>query len=387
MTRGSIDDKVRRIVWVRCGGRCFMCNADLLDGDVAQESIYTIETGKGRALGDLAHMVGASDSDVSPRGKADPEVVNRESVDNLVLACPSHHRQIDTALGEGLYDLGFLRAMKAKHEAAIKAATESAALERSTPIRLLGDIEGGAIGATVNQCAKAILETENRLPGWSAGSYDPDGVEIDLRQLPTARTDTYYAAACARIDETLEDVKRRHASNRLSRASIFAAAKVPLLVYFGQRFDDTIPATLYQRHKVEQDWSWPDTDTHVEFQQEVTELSGPSEIVLSVGVTATPDLSLLTGDTAGLPRWSIAAATRGDSVINSLTALHDFEHAVRSIYTLIDEAPVNKVHLIAAVPVAAAVTLGRALDRSHHVPLVVYERNATGYAPAVEVTA
>lgn len=364
-----------------------MCGADLLDGDVGQESIYTIETDKGRALGDLAHIVGASDSAASPRGQADPDIEDRESADNLVLACPRHHRQIDTDLGQGLFDIDTLRSLKAKHEGAIKAATDAATQERTTPIRLLGDIEGGAVGATVNQCAQAIMATEGRLPGWSSGSYDPDGAEVDLRQLPQARGETYYAAACARIDEAVEDIKRKHAGGRLSRASVFAAAKIPLLVYFGHRYDDTIPTTVYQRHKVEQAWAWPETETHLEFDSVLPELPGTTEIVLSVGVTAVPDLARLPTEISDLPRWSLTAKPTGDSVISSPAALDDFEHALRAVYTRIDESPITRVHLIAAVPVAAAVTLGRAWDRSHHIPVVVYERNRDGYSAALEVTA
>ena len=39
--------------------------------------------------------------------------------------------------------------------------------------------------------------------------------------------------------------------------SLFAAARIPLLVYLGSKLDDKIPIDLYQKHRGgNEDWHW-----------------------------------------------------------------------------------------------------------------------------------
>lgn len=326
--RGNISDKVQRIVWVRCGGRCFLCNADLLDGDVGSESIFSLSELAGRALGDAAHIVGAVDSAKSPRGQGDSDIADREHPDNLVLACAAHHRQIDGDLGQELFTVEVLRGLKKKHESRIAHATAIASEDRTVPVRLLGDIEGGAVDASVNECARAILHAESRLPGWVEGRLDRHGVEIDLRGYPGAGAD-YYAVCARKIDEEVAQFKSQHRAGRLDRISLFAAAKIPLLVYLGHALDDAIAVTTYQRHKVQQTWQWPLRDTHPTFAVTTPDLEGAREVVLMIGVTATPDISALPEAIAHLPRWLLFADAMGDGVIDSPEALELADHGLR----------------------------------------------------------
>lgn len=362
-----------------------MCNTDLLEGDVGSESIYSLDELAGRALGDAAHIVGAVDSSRSPRGQDDPYIRDREHPDNLVLACGAHHRQVDGELGQELFSVDVLREMKRLHELRIAHATALAGEDRTVPVRLLGAIEGGSVTAGVNDCARAILHAEARLPGWPDGRHDRYGVDIDLRGFPGTGRD-YYAVCARKIDEEVTRFKAQHEVGRLNRISLFAAAKVPILVYLGHALDDAITVSIYQRHKVEQTWQWPRLDTHPAFTIDTPDLDGSTELVVLIGVTATPDLSALPAVVTQLPRWSLTAVQVGDGVIDSPQALADFERAVRELYTKVDDATVTRVHLVAAVPVSAAVTIGRVLPRSHHVPVSLYERVPGGYVDVLEVT-
>lgn len=384
VTRGRIPEGVMRLVWVRFGGRCMICNADLIHGDTGEEAVASLHSLAAHALGDAAHIVGASDSPNSPRGQADPDIEDRESAENLVLACPTHHRQVDTRHGQELYDIDTLRRWRDKHIERIAVATAIALDDRTLPVRVLATIEGGAIEARVTDCAQAIIRAENRLPGWSDVRYDREGLEIDLRGVPDLDANN-YKGAMAKIDDEVEFLRRKHDAGSITRISLFAAAKVPLLVYLGHAFDDGIATTLYQRHKISQSWIWPQQDTHPEFTSATKPLEKPGEVVLIVGITAFPDQDALPAEIKTLPRWSLLADAPGDEVIDSLAALADFEQKVREVYTRIDNSPITRVHLVAAVPGSAAVTLGRVLDRSHHAPVVVYARTPEGYVPALEV--
>jgi hypothetical protein len=384
--RGNITDKVRRVVWVRSGGRCFICDTDLLVGDFADDSVYYLDELAGKAIGDLAHIVGAVDSPVSPRGKDDPEIEDRESFENLALACPNHNRQIDSDNGQEQFTVETLRRWKQQHEYSIGVATAAAAGDRTLPLRVLGNIEGGAVEARPNECIRAILAAEQRMPGWNDDRYDRATVDIDMRNIPGTGT-AYYRIAASVIDEGVARLMAKHQAGHLERVSLFAAAKVPLLVYLGHTLDDVIATAVYQRHKVEQTWEWPADDTHPAFTVDTLTLTESTELLLLIGVTARPDVERLSEELRALPRLTLYADEPGDSVINSPAALEDFDRAVRGVYTTIDNSPVTRVHLVAAVPMSAAVILGRALPRSHHVPFSLYERTPEGYFDVLEVSA
>lgn len=382
-SRVSITEKAKRAVWVRAGGRCFLCNTDLLTGDVGDEAIRGLDELAGSSLGDAAHLVGAKDSAASPRGKSDAAIGDRNSADNLVLACPSHHRQIDSGRGVEMFHIDTLRELKRVHEERISFATSVVTEDRSTPVRILGGIEGGPVQALANDCAQAILRHERRLPGWRDGHYR-EGIEIDLRGLPGRGAD-YYRGGRLRIDDGLADIRREVRRDRLDRISLFAAAKLPLLLYLGYELDDTFPVTVYQRDKLSQSWTWPAENTYPRFDVTLPQTGAHEEGLVVVAVTADPDIRLLPDGVASLPAWSLRAEHPGDTVIDSPSALRDFEVAARRLYTELDNSGVAKIHLVVAAPVSAAVIVGRVLPHSHHAPVVVYERTPDGYAPALEL--
>ena len=92
-------DKDIKILWGRSGNRCSICKLEL----TADGSMET--------LGEMAHIVGQSQN--GPRGNHD--LTNRDSYDNLILLCPTHHVEIDKDVTA--WPVERLRAIKADHEA------------------------------------------------------------------------------------------------------------------------------------------------------------------------------------------------------------------------------------------------------------------------------
>jgi hypothetical protein len=92
-------DKDIKILWGRSGNRCAICKLELTaDG--------AIET-----LGEMAHIVGQSQN--GPRGNH--ELTDRDTYDNLILLCPTHHVEIDK--NHAAWPIKRLRTIKADHEA------------------------------------------------------------------------------------------------------------------------------------------------------------------------------------------------------------------------------------------------------------------------------
>jgi HNH endonuclease len=81
----AVSEKVKRIIWTKCAGKCSICKEDLLrEGD-------TIELT--HLVGEVAHIV--AEKEDGPRGISEMTHKQRNSESNLILLCLEHHKIID----------------------------------------------------------------------------------------------------------------------------------------------------------------------------------------------------------------------------------------------------------------------------------------------------
>lgn len=75
-------------------------------------------------------------------------------------------------------------------------------------------------------------------------------------------------------------------------------------------------------------------------------------------------------------------------VINSLSTLDEFTSVLRLLLSELEASHKNlrRLHVLAAVPVSAAVALGRVHDANVHPDLVVYDRIDGQYRAALEIS-
>jgi hypothetical protein len=97
----TISDRTRKILWVKAGGRCSICQVQLVtDGTGADDP---------SVFGEEAHIVA--------RGQGGPRAGDVADVDgyaNLILLCSKHHKQVDDQVG--YYSVGRLNGIKQMHE-------------------------------------------------------------------------------------------------------------------------------------------------------------------------------------------------------------------------------------------------------------------------------
>jgi len=94
-------EKDIKILWGRSGNRCAICKIELTpDG--------SLET-----LGEMAHIVARSQG--GPRGNSNQSTGERDSYNNLILLCPTHHVEVDK--NPDSWPVERLRSVKADHEA------------------------------------------------------------------------------------------------------------------------------------------------------------------------------------------------------------------------------------------------------------------------------
>ena len=104
----TISSRTRKILWARSGNECAF-------SDCKQELIVFGGDGSSTVIGEEAHIV-AQKLD-GPRGDGSPPGGDIDSVANLILVCPTHHRLIDDQPQN--FSIGMLEKIKRSHEESI----------------------------------------------------------------------------------------------------------------------------------------------------------------------------------------------------------------------------------------------------------------------------
>ena len=386
-SRKKPDHSEQIKVWVRSGGHCALCHRYLLESEIN----FHFEK-----LGELAHIVASTDSQRAPRGLSELSEDDRNLAENLLLACGHCHNDIDKDKQARRLDVNWLLAAKQRHEHRIREATSLAAKDRTVVLRLVGHIRGAAAEISALEAAAAISAVAERSPDLA---LDPNrsGPEIDLRELPgeeDAIASGYYVTACARISQVLtERLQPAVERGEIPHLSVFGLARLPLLVYFGSRLDDAVSTDIYQRHRSSESWHWGNEGGGLRFRHRSSyEVAGrPIEGVLVVNVSGTIDEGLIPNELVDLPRFAIEpeSGEPNRDAIQSRIARNSFHEAVSGLLGHIEaqHKQVTTLRVFAAVPVCAAIILGRSVGWGFHPNLIVYDHVGDGYDRALEVSA
>lgn len=381
----TLPHQERLKLWVRAGGICTICKLYLLESTLTARVV---------TRGELAHNVGQKKSSKSPRGMADLPEDRRDISDNALLLCPTCHTEIDDLVQLDLFSVEKVFALKSDHEAFIRDVTSRSDSQRTVVIRLRGTVRGAPDDLSRDAATKAVMGSTNRFPSFPFS--DRLGVEIDLRGIAgeTAADNLYYQAASRKIDETIDRfLKPVAADDGLSHLSVFAIGRLPVLIYLGSRLDDTIATDVYQRHRRGDTWCWPAEAEPVQFRARLDERHNLAsfEAVLIVNASGTIHARELPPEVAGLPRFVIEPlnAVPNTDTFACRETLASFERAVRALLAELEATHkgVRRLHVFAAAPVSAAVTLGRAAGWGIHPSFAVYDRVDDKYVLAMEVAA
>ncbi|WP_436764466.1 SAVED domain-containing protein [Streptosporangium sp. V21-05] len=381
----AISDLERLKVWVRAGGRCEFCGAYLLEGKLTYKN-YT--------LGELAHIVGRDTTPGSPRGQDLLPTDQRDLAENLMLLCRGEHNEIDRAGSLDLMTVERLRQIKREREEWIRRMTGLNPADSTVVIRLIGKVRGREVELTKATTAEAVIRSEGRFPEFPL-SLHGDGFEVDLRQVfgEEHGDATYWQQCCRQIDQIFEYRLAEALRQDLVRhVSVFGFARLPLLVYFGSRLDDTFAVTIYQRHRSTEAWSWPETPTSpVDFYVESTSgaCEQSAEGVLVLNVSGSIQETELPVELCDLPRWHVSphGTTPSVDVINSMDSLNAYTSTLRSLMSTLEarHKHIRRLHVLAAAPVSASVALGRLHDAHVHPALIIYDRTDGNYTAALEI--
>lgn len=381
--RVSPTEKAKVQVWARSAGRCVLCATSLLDTRSFRHVILT---------GEMAHNVGATSQDGSPRGDAELTAQERSQEENLLLLCHACHKLIDHRDNRDVYTREWLAAKKADFEGLVARATDFEVLRRTLVVATRSRVRGTSTAISRREVAEALLSA-----GLVAHVNDGRAVEVVIEMDDDEHQSWAWDRGKHRIDTAIERLGQETAEGKVDHVSVFAMAPIPLLVYLGSRLDDKLTVSLFDRHRTDTSiaWGWqtPSECTKpLAFAVSSEAAPGPAtDVVALISVSGSVSPQRIPANLADLPTITLSpvGAVPASGLLNSQQALDDFSESWRELLGHVEAQwpAAERLHVIAAAPASAAVKMGQLRMRDVHPELVVYQRNDEGaYTAAIEVT-
>ncbi|MGY4538772.1 hypothetical protein ACVW0P_003194 [Mucilaginibacter sp. UYNi724] len=360
MSVATISPKTKMMLWGKAAGRCQYegCN-DLLDLDLVTKSAMNASY--------IAHIYG--DQPLGPRYHGEYSVKLAKDLSNLMLLCDRHHRKVDR---EEVADhpVERLLAMKQKHELRIELLT-SLIPEMQSHVLLYG-ANIGAHGAPL--CFKSAAQAMSPLRYPSSSRP----VELGLgNSLLEDHTPEYWAAQQDHLVQLFDRyVRPLIGTDKTQHFSIFGLAPMPMLIKLGTLISDISEADVYQRHREPATWQWQEEDEEFEFELIEPENKTNTPVLKLSLSAAISDERVAPLFTDGCSIWELTHPLPHNDFLRSAQHLKKFRVIMRKTFDRIkaSHGPQTVVHLFPAMPVSAAIELGRVYMPKADLPLVVYDQ-------------
>jgi len=368
----SSTDPVRLQLWVRAGGRCefYGCNEYLLDHELTGHTLLN--------LSDIAHIVGRKET--AARGKDSMPHKDRNKIENLMLLCSvCHNKIIDKTELRPEFPKELLLGYKQKHEDLIKYLT-SLALPgfESVTLRMIGNIRGNSVMIPDEQVRNAIL-MDKKYPRYLLSKEN--GIEINLTNLDDTDS-TYWTEGFKIIDRVLDrQVSPAVDEKEIKHISVLPFARIPFIIYLGNKLGDKINTTIYQKQRDEGEmWSWKDGEV-VNFEYHKIQEGKQRDkiaILLSLsGAITRESLPQDIDDEFTIYEMAPIGVQPGRTVFQTKQTVDAFRKKYSELLRSIESIYPKDctLHLFPAVPISAAFHCGRELMKGTTPRLAVYDRN------------
>lgn len=374
--RLHLTDRTKITVWAAAAGRCTLCNRLVLEND---------DLGLVVPIGELAHIVGWGED--SPRGESALSDEERRAPENLLLLCRTCHKPIDDGGVSGHYTVEELAKFKRDHEQRIRLLTDIGADRTATLLRVVGPIRGvnpELTYDTVLGAATAAGYFPTLLPSSTRAEY-----ELDLRHLADSATPDHFRACAAQVDALVQRIDTGIRLGDVMRLAVFALARIPVLIHLGARLDDKVPTLVFQRHRTDtaNPWRWPeDPPAAPAFATTLVRRgTDPRAVALTVnlsGVIGPEELEASTTPAHAIYSLApVAPLEPSPTLISSPVTLTSFDGAVRRFLVQVerDHGKPERIDLFTAIPLSAAITLGRVLMPNVSPAWAVFDRDEQGH--------
>jgi hypothetical protein len=373
----SVSGRNRLILWTRSGGRCqyIGCNADLLGDIVSGTKSFN------RAY--IAHIVAASPD--GPRGDPVRSPRLADDVENLMLLCDTHHRLIDRDKAAE-HPEQMLLDMKHDHEMRVANVLSVNPVQTSHALRY-----AARIGALESPVAQEVI-FRDMLPevhpvGWRS---------IDIELVGSHLTDDkpeYWKLQRDNLRRSLKDqTSGRIERQDIKHLSVFALAPMPLLIELGRLLGDKVPVAIRQLHRNPKGWRWQNDRPPIVFRtaRPGSEKMTSKVVALKLSISATIDNARIAAVLGGeVPFWTIEVDSPHNDILRSPRDLAEFGDLAHRTFNAIKavHGESAEIHVFPAIPVSAAIELGRRWMPKADLPMVLWDQNASagGFIRTIEI--
>lgn len=374
MAKTKVDQKTQRALWARAAGRCHYrgCNCEL---------VGELLSGKeDKMFGFVAHIV--ADSPNGARGHPTRSALLAKDISNLMLLCAKHHRLIDDEAPDDHPEELLLR-MKDDHERRVRIAAGIQPDRASHVIRF-----GANIGMNEALVAREDIFASMQ-PDRSPASFDTIDLEMLGLSLEDADEQYWHIQQKNLQRQFAEKIRGRIERQQITHASVFALAPQPLLIELGRQLCDILPAEVHQRHREPATWKWQNDSAPIEFQVEApTEVHSKVALILGVSATISKErIDAVLGHDISV--WSITAMAPHNDIMRNAGDLPRFRQELRRLFDRIKSVhgEAATINVFPALPVAAAVEVGRVWMPKADLPLNVFDQNRRigGFVSALRI--
>lgn len=368
----NIKATVERLLWGIAAGRCEFegCNKVLYRHDV---------TGNSDNYAEKAHIYA-----VNPGGARycpDSEEF-KNSVENLMLACPQCHVTIDR--NEQRYTPEILFKMKRKHEQRIFTLTSIGAELHSHMVYYTSSIAGTHCSVNDGDARNALALT---------GRYPSDISPIDLGQQGNLVEDNEADFYTSNEKNLRRAIKTRILDVVSEGASIafFALAPQPLLMLAGRLLNDKYNVAVFQCHRRESDkWRWDESTDQVEFCLGVSEEISPSaQVALVFSLSSAVNMDRVTKVLGkDVVIYSVAIDSPNRVFVKNPTIMDAFVSKSREVMEMIKQkhGKDKDVHVFPVMPASLAVRFGMDYMPKTDNKLIIYdEQPEKGFVYALSI--
>jgi hypothetical protein len=316
----------------------------------------------------IAHII--ADKPNGPRGHPTLSGTLKSDISNLMLLCDAHHRMIDKEDVAG-HPVDLLRGMKKRHEERVELLGSLAPGKRTHIVLYDARIGTQHAGVSFGEAVEAVLP--ERFPA------EARPIELGMKNsFLEDRDPTYWAAEREQLQAHFEGaVRPRLTLGDVKHFSVFAFAPQPLLMVLGSLLSDVYACDVYQRHREPNTWRWQEDAEGLGFRMtRPTRSGGTPALNLSLSAAITNDrIEAVLGPECSI--WTLSIDQPSNDFLRNKAHLAEFRGVFRHLLDQVKatHGQESVLHVFPALPVAAAVEIGRVRMPKADLPLKVYDQN------------
>ena len=345
--RPNIPAYVKMALYSKAAGRCEFegCNKVLYEDYLTKKRINN---------SNIAHIISWTPD--GPRGDKKLSKKYATDVDNLMLTCIEHNHLIDE--NEELYTVDKLRKMKKNHEDRVRYMTS---LGQDCSVRVI-KITQKIQGQSSNISEQDIIESLFPL-------YRKDEI-IDFDLSDNQDIESAKKLIARKIDLHIND-------NNNEAFAIFCMATIPVACAFGYEFGNKNKYKLFQYHRNEKSWKWPDYNQLIDdyshiFIKYPIENNKTDNVNLVIEISGFIDDKLLPDNP--IYRLSIDNPNRNWLTYSEQLA----EFSIKYRLVLDEIRRINgesvRIHLFVAIPNPISIEIGANIQKNLDPTIILYDK-------------